>query len=219
MRLLLIEDEKDIAEPLQIGLKKKGFAIDWDDTGSKGYKSAQIDDYDCIILDLNLPDMDGIQIAKKLREQKIFTPILILTARAEQEDVLTGFESGTDDYLTKPFDFQELVYRINSLIKRSSLSKDSVVKINGLHIDLEKLRVFKNNKPIDLNSKEIGILQYLVRNRGKVVSQEELLEHVWDREIDTLSQTIRTNVKTLRQKIDPEKKIIKNIRGQGYVVD
>lgn len=219
MRLLLIEDEKDIAEPLADGLKKKGFAVDWEDNGKNGLTEAMVNEYDCIILDLNLPDLDGLTIAKELRKENILTPILMLTARTDQDDVLSGFESGSNDYMAKPFNFQELVYRIKSLIKLNSKDKTDIITIDNLQFDLQRSKVYSDKNEIELNKKEFGILEYLARNRGKIVSQEELLEHVWDREIDTLSQTIRTNIKTLRQKIDPDKIIIKNKRGKGYVID
>jgi DNA-binding response OmpR family regulator len=219
MRILLIEDEIEIAEPLINGLKKRGFAVDYSENGKEGYSLAFENSYDCMILDLNLPDMDGLDILKKLREEKVFTPTLILTARSNQDNILEGFESGTDDYMVKPFNFSEMVYRINSLIKRNSLYKDETLEIDSIVIDLNGLKVRKSGEVIQLNNKELGILEYLARNRGKVISQEELLEHVWDQEIDMLTQTVRTNIKTLRQKIDPDKKLIKNIKGKGYVIE
>jgi DNA-binding response OmpR family regulator len=219
MRLLLVEDEAEIAEPLTKGLKNRGFALDWADNGKKGYSLAYENQYDCIILDLNLPDMDGLEIANKLRAEQVFTPILILTARSTQDNILEGFKSGTDDYMVKPFNFSELVYRINSLIKRNSYNKEDLIELGDIIIDLKALSVTKSGALIQLNNKEFGILEYLARNKGKVVSQEELLEHVWDQEIDLFSQTVRTNIKTLRKKIDGEKKLIKNIKGKGYVIE
>jgi DNA-binding response OmpR family regulator len=219
MRILLIEDEFDIAEPLIKGLKNRSFAVDYSENGKEGYSLAYENSYDCIILDLNLPDMDGLEIAKKLREEKVLTPILILTARSTQNNILEGFESGTDDYMVKPFNFSELVYRVNSLIKRNSYNKEDILTLDGIEIDLKGCKVTKDGVEVVLNNKELGILEYLARNKGKVVSQEELLEHVWDQEIDMLSQTVRTNIKTLRKKIDPDKILIKNIKGKGYVIE
>jgi DNA-binding response OmpR family regulator len=162
--------------------------------------------------------MDGIEIAKKLREESVFTPILMLTARTQQKDIWEGFENGTDDYVTKPFDFKELVLRINSLIKRNSRNHDEVLKVDDVILNPKILEVKKAGVTVKLNNKEFGILEYLIRNRGKPVNAEELLEHVWDEEIDIFTQTVRTNIKTLRQKIDPKKKIISTIRGKGYVI-
>ncbi|MBN2015976.1 response regulator transcription factor [Candidatus Dojkabacteria bacterium] len=219
MRLLLIEDEQDIAKPLVKALERRNFAVDWIDNGKKGLAQSLLNEYDCIILDLNLPDLDGLDIAKNLRKDKNTTPILILTARSGHDSLLSGFESGTDDYLTKPFDLKELVYRIGALIRRNSYNKMEVFRIGNVKFDVKALKVTVNGNRVALNNKELGILEYLVRNRGRVVSQEEILEHVWDREIDLFTQTVRTNIKTLRKKMDPDKKIIKTIKGKGYVIE
>ena len=219
MRLLLIEDEKKIGLPLKKALERHLYAVDYFTNGQEGYDEAGINEYDCIILDLNLPGMDGMEIARTLREDGNLTPILMLTARTEQEDIIEGFENGADDYLRKPFHFQELLHRINSLIKRNSPQKGEILSVKDIEINTGLRKAFCKNKEIKLNAKEYGILEYLLRNKNRVVSQEELLEHVWDREIDSFTQTIRTNVKTLRQKIDPSKKIIKTVKGSGYIAD
>lgn len=219
MRLLIIEDEKQIADPLKKALEKRAFAVDTAEDGLAGFKIASVNNYDCIILDLNLPEMDGIEVAQKLRDDKNTTPILMLTARARQKDVIDGFVAGTDDYLTKPFDFQELVHRINALIKRNSLNKSTTLKVADLEIDIDSLKVTKAGIEVILNSKEYGILEYLIRNKGKMVSQEELIEHVWNENLDMFSQTVRTNIKTLRKKVDPDKTIIKTFKGRGYIIE
>lgn len=218
MKILIIEDEKEIVSPLQKSLQREGYAVDASLDGKEGYEMALYNDYDCILLDLNLPSMDGIDIARKLREESVFSPILMLTARNLRENIWEGFENGTDDYLTKPFDYKELLYRIKSLLKRNSENKKDQLKVKDLSVDLKSLEVKKSQSLIELNNKEFGILEYLLRNRGRVVSSEELLEHVWDSEIDILSQTVRTNIKTLRKKIDPEKEIILTINKKGYVI-
>ena len=219
MRLLLIEDEKKIGLPLKKALERHLYAVDYFTNGQEGYDEAGINEYDCIILDLNLPGMDGMEIARTLREDGNLTPILMLTARTEQEDIIEGFENGADDYLRKPFHFQELLHRINSLIKRNSPQKGEILSVKDIEVNTGLRKAFCKSKEIKLNAKEYGILEYLLRNKNRVVSQEELLEHVWDREIDSFTQTIRTNVKTLRQKIDPSKKIIKTVKGSGYIAD
>lgn len=219
MRLLIVEDEAAISEPLKVALEKRKYVVDLAFDGKDGYSKAFVNNYDVIILDLNLPGMDGLDIAKKLRENGKNTPILMLTARSMQNNINDGFAAGTDDYLTKPFDFQELLYRIASLVKRNADIKDPVIKLGALNLDTRALKATVYGKHIHLNVKEYGILEYLLRNRGRVISQEELLEHVWDEEIDSFTQTVRTNVKTLRQKIDPHKKIIKTFKGKGYIIE
>jgi DNA-binding response OmpR family regulator len=219
MRVLIIEDELAISEPLKLALEKRNFAVDLATDGKSGLDKALINTYDCILLDLNLPEMDGLEVAKKLRESENFTPILMLTARTTINNKYEGFEHGTDDYLTKPFDFKELLLRIQSLIKRSSIDRTLNLSAGDVTLDVTSLTVNKNGKLINLNAKEYGILEYLLRKRGKIVSQEELLEHVWNEEIDSLTQTVKTNIKTLRKKIDPKKIIIKTFKGRGYVIE
>jgi len=219
MRLLIIEDEKKIVLPIKNALERHMYAVDYSLEGKDGYGKAKTSNYDCIILDLNLPGMDGLEIAHKLREDNILTPILMLTARTEQEDVIEGLENGADDYLRKPFHFNELLLRINALIKRNSLNKAELLKVGDIVVNTKLKKVYKNTKEIKLNAKEYGVLEYLLRNIERVISQEELLEHVWDREIDFFTQTVRTNIKTLRRKIDPSKRLIKTIKGSGYAID
>lgn len=218
MRLLIVEDEEQISRPLAKALEKKGFAVDVADDGRKGYEFAAVNEYDCIVLDLNLPEMDGIEVAKRLRKDKVTTSILMLTARSNQHQIWEGFESGSDDYLVKPFDFKELVYRIRAIIKRSSKNKQEILMASGIQLDPLTMIVKKDNNFVKLNNKEFGMLEYLMRNSGRIISTEELLEHVWDVEIDTFTQTVRTNMKTLRKKVDPEKKIIRTYRGKGYAI-
>lgn len=219
MRLLIVEDEFGISEPLKTALEKRSFAVDLAGTGKEGYEKATINKYDCLVLDLNLPEMDGIEVAKRLREEGNDLPILMLTARTMQKNVLEGFASGTDDYLTKPFDFKELLYRIQALIRRAKTVAEPELKTADVIVNTRTLAVTKGGSKIKLNAKEYGILEYLLRNKGKVVSQEELLEHVWNEEIDMFTQTVRTNIKTLRKKIDREKTLIKTYKGKGYVIE
>lgn len=218
MRLLIIEDEDEIATPLIDTFKDQGFAVDYAADGQKGHNLATINEYDCIILDLNLPKMDGLTLAQKLRSQTINTPILMLTARDAKKDIWNGFETGTDDYLTKPFDLKELILRVQALVKRHSKNQNQVLQKFDLTLNPLSHLVTKAGKVVELNNKEFGILEYLLRNQGQIVSSEQLLEHVWDREIDIFTQTVRTNIKTLRQKIDPKKILIKTLRGAGYVI-
>ncbi len=219
MRILIVEDETAISEPLKKALERRKFVVDTAEDGKSGYEKASINNYDSIILDLNLPEMGGIEVAKKLRAEGKSTPILMLTARSMQNNKYEGFEAGTDDYLTKPFDFQELLYRLEALIKRTVDVPETLINVGGITLDLRGLKVTINDSQIPLNAKEFGILEYLMRNKGRVVSQEELLEHVWDEEIDAFTQTVRTNIKTLRKKVDPGKNLIKTFKGKGYVIE
>lgn len=219
MRLLIIEDEQDIAEPLKLVFEKQGFAVDFTDNGIDGFNEAKLNEYDCIILDLNLPGMDGIEISKELRSLSIFTPIIMLTARSQQFNKLEGFDNGADDYVTKPFDLQELIARVKSVIRRNSQNQQLELEFSGYKLAPESNQIEHPKLGIiQLSNKETGILEYLVRNKGRYVSTEELLEHVWDREADIFSSTVKTHMKTLRKKVDPEKNLIKTMRGKGYIL-
>jgi DNA-binding response OmpR family regulator len=218
MRILIVEDESTLRRLEKNFLEKKGFVVDDVDNGQKAVSKVEINEYDCILLDLNLPKTDGITVARKIREKGDNTPIIMVTARSQIYDKLEGFDSGADDYITKPFDMKELVARINSLIKRSNINQEHFLKIEDMKIYPEKNLVKDGEKEIELSNKEMGILQYLVRNRGRIISSEELLEHVWDSNIDMFTETVKTHIKTLRKKIDPEKKIIQTVRGKGYVI-
>jgi DNA-binding response OmpR family regulator len=219
MRLLLIEDEADLARPLKKVLEKQGYAVDWFDDGEKGYRNAKINEYDCCLLDLNLPGKDGVEIAKDLRAEGSDMPIIMLTARSQMYDKLEGFHVGTDDYITKPFHLPEVFARIKAVIKRSSENKDQKLMLRDYEVMVERNMLKSDSEEITLSNKEMGILEYLLRNSGRVVSAEEILEHVWDREVDMFSDTVKTHMKTLRKKMDPEKTIIKTIKGKGYVID
>lgn len=219
MKLLIIEDEQNIALPLKRVLEKQGFAVDYAANGKEGLESAEINNYDCILLDLNLPEIDGIELARRLRDQDNSTPIIMVTARSQIYDKLTGFDHGADDYVTKPFSTEELIARINAVIKRNSVNKQEELTASGFKlVPAQNKVVFESGKEELLSNKETNILEYLLRNRGKAVSTEELLEHVWDSEVDLFTETVKTHIKTLRQKVDPQKKLIKTIRGKGYLV-
>ncbi|MFQ5492629.1 MAG: response regulator transcription factor [Candidatus Dojkabacteria bacterium] len=217
MRILIIEDEEDIALPLKKSLERVGYAVDFEATGTDGLKAAQINSYDLILLDLNLPEIDGIDLANKLRDENNNTPIIMLTARSQIYDKLEGFDKGADDYITKPFVFDELLARIKAVIKRNSTNKDQSLNFSGMTLKpAENLIVGTKGESIALTNKETGILEYLLRSKGKIVSAEELLEHAWDREADMFSDTVKTHIKTIRKKIDPQRNILKTVRGKGY---
>lgn len=218
MRILIVEDESTLRKLETNFLKKKGFVVDDVETGKKALTKLEINKYDCIILDLNLPEKDGIQVSKELRRMGNSTPIIMVTARSQIYDKLEGFDSGADDYITKPFDMKELVARINAVIKRSSINQEEILKIGPIEIYPAKNIAKDKKREIELSNKEMGVLEYLVRNRGQIVSSEELLEHVWDSNVDMFTDTVKTHIKTLRKKIDPKKKLIKTVRGKGYVI-
>lgn len=227
MRLIIIEDEKDLALPLKKSLETAGFAVDYAEDGSKGLSLLQSNEYDCILLDLNLPEIDGLSLAKQLRASQNTTPVIMVTARSQLYNKIEGFDHGADDYITKPFATKELIARIKAVIKRNSMNKLEKLTFgkNGNYELIPsqnkviKHKTDKQHEEIPLSTKETGILEYLLRNKGNIVSTEEILEHVWDREIDTFTDTVKTHIKTLRKKIDPEKSILKTIRGKGYIIE
>jgi DNA-binding response OmpR family regulator len=218
MRILIVEDEPTLRKLEKNFLEKKGFVVDDVENGEEALSKIELNRYDCILLDLNIPQKDGIQVTKELRKAGNSSPIIMVTARSQIYDKLEGFDSGADDYITKPFDMKELVARINAIIKRSSINQEEILKISEMEIHPEKNIVKSKKKDIELSNKEMGVLQYLVRNKGKIISSEELLEHVWDSNVDMFTDTVKTHIKTLRKKIDPEKKLIKTVRGKGYVI-
>lgn len=218
MKILYIEDEVRIGKYVKKGLEKQGFAVDWSEDGKSAKDNFISNTYDCIVLDLNLPDLDGLELAKYFKNNNPETPVIMLTARVSQEEINNGFVTGTDDYLVKPFDFTELILRINALIRRSAKNVEDVIQINKLSFNKIDRVVKLDEAVIELNNKELGILEYLLHNRGRTISQEELLEHIWDREVNIFTDTVRTNIKTLRKKIDSGKKIIQTYKGRGYVI-
>lgn len=220
MRVLIVEDEKHIYSPLKEGLEGNNYAVDIAIDGEEGLSMAQSNEYDVIILDLNLPKIDGIEVCQILRKEKNNTPIIMLTARSQLDNKIEGLEIGADDYMTKPFSFKELLLRLNNLIKRSKTEIDDILKVADIELDSIKRSVCKAEQEVELNKKEFGILEYLMRNKGNVVSQEELIEHVWSSdEVDMFSNTIRTQILNLRNKVDPEREIIMTVKGVGYKVE
>ncbi len=219
MKLLIIEDEKKIALPLKKFLEDKGFAVDFSDNGSDGLQKATINQYDCVLLDLNLPKLDGMKLATMLRAKNNTVPIIMLTARSQIYDKIEGFDTGADDYVTKPFNLEELLARIKAVIKRNSLNKTKELTFDEYTLLPDQNKVQSNADSIILSNKETSVLEYLLRNKGKIISTEELLEHVWDSEIDMFTDTVKTHIKTLRQKLDLKKKFIKTVRGKGYIIE
>lgn len=221
MRILVIEDEIDLLEAIEEGLKIDGYAVDTSEDGIDGLELSKINDYDLIILDLNLPSMDGIDILKSIRKSDNLIKILILTARSSIEDRVVGLDLGANDYLVKPFHFEELEARIRSLLRVKYIQEDIVLKYNNLKIDTKLRKAYINDEFIKLTKKEFSILEYLMKNINKVISQEELIEHIWDNSVDMFSNSVRVHINSLRKKLKASinNEVIKNIVGVGYVIE
>lgn len=216
MRILVVEDEHLIANSIKKGLEQERFAVDIAFTGDEGFYLASSEEYDAIILDLMLPGMDGITICQELRKKKIHTPILILTARGQIQDKVSGLDSGADDYLTKPFSFEELLARVRALIRRPKQVLGETISVANLSLDPKNYVVLKNGKNIDLSGKEFALLEYLMRNPGKILTKEQIINHVWDYDADILPNTVEVYIKNLRAKIGDD--FIKTRRGFGYLI-
>ena len=219
MRILIIEDEKKIADFIKRGLKEEGYAADIAADGEEGHFLATTNEYDAIILDLMLPKLDGISVCKKLRqEDKVATPLLMLTAKDRVQDKVLGLDCGADDYLTKPFAFEELLARIRALLRKSSSAVTTKLQVADLTLDLLTHKVTRATGEIILTTKEYMLLEYLMRNTGTVITRTMISEHVWDIHFDTDTNVIDVYINYLRKKIDEgrKKKLIHTIRGRGY---
>lgn len=221
MRILIVEDEIDLLEAIAEGLRIDGYAVDTSDDGDEGLELALTNDYDLIILDLNLPNIDGIDILKIIREHNKLTKILILTARSAIEDRVKGLDFGANDYLVKPFHFDELEARIRCLLRMKFIQEDNELKYKALKINMESRKAYVDNNPIKLTKKEFSILEYLMKNINKVISQEELIEHVWDNSVDMFSNSVRVHINALRKKLKEnlDYEVIKNIASVGYIIE
>lgn len=220
MKVLIVEDEKKLANILKKGLVESDFIVEVAFDGEEGLYMASEFEYDAIILDLSLPKMDGLGILNKIREKGKITPVLILTARSEVSDKIKGLNTGADDYVTKPFDFYELLARLNSLIRRSNNQPTPVIKIEDLVINLDSKTVFRAGNEIVLSTGEYNLLEYLALNKGKVISRTILTEHLYSMDFDLNSNVIDVYINYLRNKIDKnfDKKLIQTVRGAGYTI-
>ncbi len=220
MRILIIEDEKKLASFIRRGLKEKNYAVDAAYDGNEGFFLADSNPYDLIILDIMLPQKDGISICQELRKNKNETPILMLTARDEVEDKIDGLDAGADDYLTKPFAFGELLARVRALIRRKQSVKTTKIKVADLELNQLTHKVTRAGKSIELTSTEYSLLEYLMLNANQVVTRTMISEHVWNDDFDSFSNVINVYINYLRQKIDSdfEEKLIHSIRGTGYIL-
>ncbi len=221
MRILLVEDEYALARTIKTGLEDEKFAVDIFSNGIDAYEQARTEEYDVIILDRMIQGMDGITVCKKLREQKIFTPILMLTARSNPDDKIEGLNSGADDYVAKPFSFGELLARIRSLIRRAT-TKETILQIDSLIVNPTTHVVTRSEKEIILTAKEYALLEFFMRHPNQIVTREQIINHVWDYSYDSMSNTLDVLIKRLRSKIDKafpqEKSLLKTIRGMGYKI-
>lgn len=222
MRVIVIEDEHRIANSIQKGLRMEGYAVDVAYTGTEGYDLASTEEYDLIVLDLMLPEMDGITICKELRKNKIHTPILILTAKGQIQEKVLGLDAGADDYMTKPFSFEELLARVRALIRRPKETLSEVLTVEGLTLDTKTFVAKRAGKMIQLSSKEFALLEYLMRNAGKVLTKDQIISHVWDYDADILPNTVEVYIRNLRNKVDApfnkEEPLLHTIRGFGYKI-
>ncbi len=217
MKILVVEDEVKIANSIKKGFEQESWICDLALDGETGYDLAVSESYDVIILDLMLPKMDGISISKGLRKEDIHTPILMLTAKGEIDDKVLGLNSGADDYLVKPFAFEELVARVQALSRRPKTVTAEQLIVNDLKINTKTQEVKLNEKIIDLSKKEYQLLEYLMKNKSNVSSKEDIISHVWDYESNILPNTVEVFIKYLRNKLG--KNIIKTVRGFGYKIN
>ncbi len=216
MRILCIEDETRIADTIKKGLEQESYAVDVAYDGLAGYDMASTENYDLILLDRMLPGMDGMQICKDLRKNNITTPILMLTAKTQIYDKVDGLNIGADDYLVKPFAFDELLARIRALLRRPREIKRTTLVAHDVEVNTYSQMVKKRDALVNLSKKEYSILEYLMRNPGKIVSKQEIIDHVWNFDADVLPNTVEVNIRNIRQKIG--ERLIKTIRGFGYKI-
>jgi two-component system, OmpR family, response regulator len=218
MRLLIVEDEPKMASLLKKGLVEEGYAVDVATDGTNAVWLATENPYDCILLDVMLPDIDGFEVLRSLRKQERWAPVLVLTARDDTSDRVAGLDAGADDYLTKPFSFSELLARVRALLRRGGGTRPSVLSVGDLTLDPASRTVRRGGQPLELTAKEFALLEYMMRNAGQVLTRPQLLEHVWDFAYEGDSNVIDVYIRYLRQKIDRPfgSQSIETVRGAGY---
>jgi two-component system OmpR family response regulator len=221
MRLLLVEDDAKIASFVTKGFKSAGFAVDQADNGVDGLHLALTEEYDAAVIDIMLPQLDGLTLIEKMRKERIMTPVIILSARDSIDDRVKGLNKGGDDYLTKPFSFTELLARVQALLRRASgATEPTKLRVGNLVVDLLSREVIRQGRKIELQPLEYSLLEYLMRNAGRVVSKTMIMEHVWDYNFDPQTNVVEARVCRLRDKIDKgfDGKLIHTVRGAGYVI-
>lgn len=222
MRVLVVEDEPKLAEFVKKGLEENACNVDIAYDGQIGRNMALSNPYDVLVLDVNLPKINGFDLAQQLRQEQVSTPILMLTAMGSINDKLVGFGAGADDYLVKPFEFRELLVRLRALQRRSNdmMPQQNILKVADLELDMNEKVARRSNQSIDLTAREFALLEYLIRNRGRVVSRVDIAEKVWDIHFDTGTNTIDVYINFLRKKIDKDfpVKLIHTVVGMGYIL-
>ncbi|HEY4478531.1 MAG TPA: response regulator transcription factor [Candidatus Paceibacterota bacterium] len=221
MKILIIEDDIDVSEFIKVSFETEGFVADRAYDGEEGSYMARVNKYDTIILDHSLPIKNGLEVCDEIRGSGSTVPIIFLSVIGDVRRKITALEKGADDYMTKPFSFEELRARVRALIRRPRNMTDSIITVGEITIDTEKQTAERNGKPIYLTRKEYNLLEYLIRNNGMIVSRGMIMEHVWDADSDPLSNTIEAHILNLRKKVnaDSKKDIIRNIPGRGYIID
>ena len=221
MRILLVEDDVKIASFVEKGLKAEGFAVDVAADGESGLHFALTEPYDAAVIDIMLPKLGGLSLVKRMRHAKVQTPVIILSAKGSVDDRVKGLHAGSDDYLTKPFAFSELLARIQALIRRSSgATEPTRLAVGDVNMNLITREVYRGGEKIDLQPLEFSLLEYLMRNTGRVVSKTMIMEHVWDYYFDPQTNVVESRIYRLREKIDKDfpSKMIHTVRGVGYVL-
>lgn len=220
MRILVVEDEKKVASFIKKGLEEEYYSVDLAYNGKEGLEMALGEDYDLILSDIMMPQMNGIQMIREIRGKGMQTPILLLTVKDSTKDKVDGLDAGADDFLTKPFAFEELAARIRALLRRHAPAKETSLAIDNLKLDLISHKVVRGDREIILTPKEYSILEYLIRNKNKIISRTKLVEHVYDYHFDTGTNVIDVFINKLRSKIDREfeKQLIHTVRGIGYLI-
>ncbi len=221
MRILIVEDDQDICVALKANLEAEGFVVDTTDDGEQGSYMARVNDYDLLILDNILPNKQGWQICEDVREAGQHMPIMMLSINSDVMKKVDLLKRGADDYVTKPFSFDELIARIRAILRRPPQMQENILSICDLTLDINRQEVRRNGKVVYLTRKEFGLLEYLLKNKGNVISRSTLMEHVWDVNSDPFSNTVEAHILNLRKKIDRDEKyrIIYTVPGRGYKVD
>jgi heavy metal response regulator len=220
MHILVIEDEKKVARLIQKGLEEEAYAVDVAHDGERGLSMSEAHEYDLMIVDVMLPKMNGLELVQVIRTRKGKTPILMLTAKATIEDKVAGLDSGADDYLTKPFAFEELLARVRSLLRRGAQQKSTILAIADLELDTVTHKAKRGGRTIELTAKEYALLDYFLQNKDRVLTRSAISEHIWDYNFDTGTNIIDVYINHLRNKVDNnfDKKLIHTVRGVGYVL-